>query len=246
MIIDERFYGKGKPLKLSNLIKKIKTKFPKLYHSKIINNDFVVNNFSTIDKARHNDLVFLENKKYLKYVKDSNCGCMIVAPDHMQSVNNNNSYIFTRSPRRVFAFCLGLVYPDIFEVSGENRISPNAKIKNGAVLGKNVEIGKQVIIGENTVIAAQVAIAGSTKIGKDCMIGGQTAIAGHLKIADEVKIAGQSGVASSINKKGEILQGPMAFNIKEFQNYSKLLENLKIDQVWKFASLKCAVLNSFE
>ena len=39
MIIDERFYGKGKPLQLSNLIKKIKTRFPKLYHSESLNND---------------------------------------------------------------------------------------------------------------------------------------------------------------------------------------------------------------
>ena len=170
MIIDERFYGKGKPLKLSNLIKKIKTKFPKLYHSEILNDDFFVNSFSTIEKAIENDLVFLENKKYFKYLKDCNCGCVVIAPDHLQSVNKNNSYIVTRSPRRVFAFCLGLIYPDIFEANGKNRISPNAKIKNGAVLGKNVEIGKQVIIGENTVIGDGVIIQDGTEIGSNCSI----------------------------------------------------------------------------
>ena len=55
------------------------------------------------------------------------------------------------------------------------------------------------------------------KIGKNCMIGGQVAISGHLTIADEIKIAGQSGIASSITEKGAIVQGPMAFDIKEFQ-----------------------------
>ena len=64
------------------------------------------------------------------------------------------------------------------------------------------------------------------------MIGGQVAISGHLTIADDVRIAGQSGIASSIPKRGSILQGPMAFNIKEFQRsyiiFKKLPEIYKI------------------
>ena len=79
---------------------------------------------------------------------------------------------------------------------------------------------------ENTVIAAQTGIAGSSKIGKDCMIGGQVAISGHLTIADEIKIAGQSGIASSITKKGAVVQGPMAFDIKEFQRSYILFRKL--------------------
>ena len=104
-------------------------------------------------------------------------------------------------------------------------------LKNGVKLDNQIQIAHNVEIGENTVIAAQVAIAGSTKIGKDCMIGGQTAIAGHLKIADKVKIAGQSGIASSINKKGEIVQGPMAFNIKEYQRSYVIFK--KLPEIYK-------------
>jgi len=94
---------------------------------------------------------------------------------------------------------------------GSTKISKGVKIDNLIQIAHNVEIG------ENTVIAAQAGVAGSTKIGKNCMIGGQVAISGHLKIADEVKIAGQSGIASSINKKGAIVQGPIAFDIRNFQ-----------------------------
>ena len=93
----------------------------------------------------------------------------------------------------------------------------STKIGKGVKLDNLIQIGHNVELGENTVIAAQAAIAGSSKIGKDCMIGGQTAISGHLTIADKVKIAGQSGIASSITKTGAVLQGPMAFDIKEFQ-----------------------------
>ena len=90
-------------------------------------------------------------------------------------------------------------------------------IGNGVKLDNLIQVAHNVEIGEHTVIAAQTGIAGSSKIGKNCMIGGQVAISGHLRIADKVKIAGQSGVASSITEVGKIVQGPMAFKIKDFQ-----------------------------
>ena len=99
-------------------------------------------------------------------------------------------------------------------------------IGDGVKLDNLIQIAHNVTIGENTVIAAQAGVAGSTKIGKRCMIGGQTAISGHLTIADDVKIAGQSGVASSINEVGKIVQGPMAYNIKEFQRSYILFKKL--------------------
>ncbi len=90
-------------------------------------------------------------------------------------------------------------------------------IENGVKLDNMIQIAHNVIIGKNTVIAAQTGIAGSTKIGKNCMIGGQVAVSGHLNIADEVKVAGQSGIARDITEKGKVVQGPMAFNIRDFQ-----------------------------
>ena len=93
----------------------------------------------------------------------------------------------------------------------------STKIGKGVKLDNLIQIAHNVEIGDHTVIAAQVGIAGSSKIGKNCMIGGQTAVSGHLVIADEVKIAGQSGIASSIKQVGEIVQGPMAFNIRDYQ-----------------------------
>ncbi len=93
----------------------------------------------------------------------------------------------------------------------------STKIGKGVKLDNLIQIAHNVEVGDHTVIAAQAGIAGSSKIGRNCMIGGQTAVSGHLTIADEVKIAGQSGIASSIKQIGKIVQGPMAFDIKDFQ-----------------------------
>ena len=93
----------------------------------------------------------------------------------------------------------------------------STKLGKGVKLDNLIQIAHNVEVGEHTVIAAQAGVAGSSKIGKNCMIGGQTAVSGHLTIADEVKIAGQSGIASSITQVGKIVQGPMAFDIRDFQ-----------------------------
>ena len=93
----------------------------------------------------------------------------------------------------------------------------STKIGKGVKLDNLIQIAHNVEVGDNTVIAAQVGVAGSSKIGRNCMIGGQTAVSGHITIADKVKIAGQSGIASSIKQAGKIVQGPMAFDIKDFQ-----------------------------
>tara|TARA_B100000780_G_scaffold229419_1_gene168994 strand:- start:139 stop:1167 length:1029 start_codon:yes stop_codon:yes gene_type:complete len=90
-------------------------------------------------------------------------------------------------------------------------------IHNGVKLDNLIQIAHNVEIGENTVIASQTAVAGSSKIGSNCMIGGQVAIAGHLTVANNVKVAGKSGIASEIKVEGKILQGPLAFDIKDFQ-----------------------------
>jgi len=90
-------------------------------------------------------------------------------------------------------------------------------IQKGVKLDNMIQIAHNVEIGENTVIASHTAIAGSSKIGENCMIGGQVAIAGHLTIANNVKIAGKTGIAKDVKEDGEILQGPLAFNLKDFQ-----------------------------
>ena len=107
-------------------------------------------------------------------------------------------------------------------------------IKKGVKLDNLIQIAHNVEIGENTVIASQVGIAGSTKIGRNCMIGGQSAIVGHITIADNVKIAGQSGVAASITKKGKIVQGPLAFDIKAFQRSYIVFK--KLPEIYKTIS----------
>ena len=170
MNIDENFYGKTNLFKLSELIETIKNTFPELYHSNIIEKDITLENCSTIEKATKKELVFIENSKYINYLKNCKAGCIILDPQYLSHVNNKNSYIFSKMPRRIFAFALGLLSPYKNLPTVKSSISKNCIIKKGALIGNNVKIGDHVIIGENSVIGDGVSIGDYSEIGSNCSI----------------------------------------------------------------------------
>ena len=170
MNIDENFYGKTNTFKLSELIENIKNTFPELYHSSIIKKDLILKNCSTIEKSTKNDLVFIENSKYIKNLENCKAGCIILDPKYLSHVNNKNSYIFSKMPRRIFAFSLGLMSPIKNLPTFKSSIPKNCIIKKGALIGNNVKIGDHVIIGENSVIGDGVSIGDYSEIGSNCTI----------------------------------------------------------------------------
>ena len=170
MIIDETFYGKTEPYKLSKLIENIQTVFPDLYYSNSILKDVSIEGCSTIQQADQKDLVFVENPKYIKYLKNINVGCIIIDPKHSSLINNKNSFILCKMPRRIFAFCLSRISPGNYAPNTRSNISQSAIIKKGVILGENISIGKGVIIGENTVIGDSVIIDENTEIGPNSTI----------------------------------------------------------------------------
>tara|TARA_B100001250_G_scaffold411882_1_gene441650 strand:+ start:377 stop:1396 length:1020 start_codon:yes stop_codon:yes gene_type:complete len=115
----------------------------------------------------------------------------------------------------------------------------NTIINDNVKLDNLIQIGHNVSVGKNTIIAAQSGIAGSVFIGENCMIGGQVAISDHIKIGNNVKIAGKSGIIKNI-PDNKIVQGPLAFDIKNFQKsyiHFKNLDNIvtELEKIKKIA-----------
>tara|TARA_B100001250_G_C19788250_1_gene785186 strand:- start:230 stop:1231 length:1002 start_codon:yes stop_codon:yes gene_type:complete len=153
------------------------------------------------------------------------------------SVIGSDGFGFYNSQNKLFKIPhLGkVIIKNNVEIGSNNTIDrgtfENTIIENGVKMDNLIQIAHNVIIGEHTVIAAQTGIAGSTKLGHHCMIGGQVAISEHLEIGNNVKIAGKSGVIKNVSNNS-IIQGPLAFNIKDFQKsyiHFKNLDNLYSD-----------------
>ena len=47
-------------------------------------------------------------------------------------------------------------------------------------------------------------------------VGDASTAGGTTVFGDKVKVAGQSGIAGDITEKGKVVQGPMAFDIRDF------------------------------
>ena len=77
-------------------------------------------------------------------------------------------------------------------------------------------IDKDVRIGSNSKIWQWVHISKGAKIGSQCVLGQNVFVGSDVLIGDNVRIAGKSGVIKNI-KDGDTVQGPLAFNIKDFQ-----------------------------
>ena len=170
MKIDKRFYGESNSFKLSDLSKIIKSTFPDLFHSCNFLKDQTINSCSSIESASNKDIVFLENKKYFKYLNNNNAVCLIIAPEALSLMTNKNFYIATKQPRRVFAHILNLISPGNLNNQNQSEVSDSAILKKGVVIGENVLIENNVVIGENSVIGNGVIISEGTEIGSNCTI----------------------------------------------------------------------------
>ena len=130
MKIDKRFYGESNSFKLSDLSKIIKSTFPDLFHSCNFLKDQTINSCSAIESASNKDIVFLENKKYFKYLNNNNAVCLIIAPEALSLMTNKNFYIATKQPRRVFAHILNLISPGNLNNQNQSEISSLRHVRN--------------------------------------------------------------------------------------------------------------------
>ena len=195
----------------------------------ILPNTFIGNNV----KIRHSSQIGPNTTIYQNCVIGKKCiihAGVVIGSDGFGFVQNNNK--ISKMPQAG-----SVIIGDNVEIGSNSTIDrgtlENTKIGDGVKLDNLIQIGHNVEIGQNTLIAAQCGIAGSTKIGKNCMLGGQVAVADHIKIGDNVKIAGKSGVIKNV-PNNQVLQGPLAFDIKDFQksyvhfkNLGKMFEELK-------------------
>ena len=200
MKIDKRFYGEIKSYKLSDLTNIIKSTFPDLFYSCNFLKDYTVNSCSSIQDAQNKDIVFLEDKKYLKYLNNISRVCLIIEPEILDKLSNKDYFIATKQPRRVFSHILNLISPGNLNKKKDPEISKSAVIKQGVVIGKNVQIENNAFIGENSVIGDGVIISQGTEVGSNCTI--QYSIIGKNCVIYPGARIGMTGFGFNFDKSG--------------------------------------------
>lgn len=139
-----------------------------------------------IEKANENQVTFLANPIYSKYLSSTNAGAIIISSKYLNSkhLNKKVAVLVTENPRLALAKLLSLCE----KFKQNNNANSSDNIHNSCVMGQNVRIGANVIIeagvvigddciiGDNTIIKANVVLYNNVRIGNNCLIHSNTVI----------------------------------------------------------------------
>ncbi|MCP4354529.1 MAG: UDP-3-O-(3-hydroxymyristoyl)glucosamine N-acyltransferase [Proteobacteria bacterium] len=149
-----------------------------------------ISRINAIQEARSDELAFLDNPKYAKFLSETKAGVVIIKPDLVDKLPEGVSAILSEFPHPDYAKVSNKFYADLEQIEfisdradvhetaqiGKNVIleagvvvCENAKIADGVKIGANSYIAKNVEIGVNSVIKNNVSIE-CTKMGSDCLI----------------------------------------------------------------------------
>ena len=155
----------------------------------------------SIDKAKHNQISFLEKNSRLSSYLSMTRASAIILPEGNNLIdeikNKGISWLIVRNPRLAFAEILGELNKTVKPKSGihssaiigkdclideSNTIGPNVCIGDNCKLGQNniihpgVIIYENILIGNNNILHANSVIHPGTKIGNNCVINSNAVI----------------------------------------------------------------------
>ena len=148
-----------------------------------------ISGLNTLLDANEFELTFLENKKYLKDLKNTKAAAVLIKSEFMDMVPKNTIALICDEPYLKLAYASKLFAPKIVEIDAKKcEIGENTTILPNVFLGKNSSIGSNctimagcfigdnVKIGNNTTIYPNVSVYRDCIIGDDCIIHAGTVI----------------------------------------------------------------------
>ncbi len=185
--------------------------------------DFEVSSINTLTEASSNEISFLDNKKYIDALKETNAGAVFIKaefvsllPDGVEAIISENPYLSMAYASKYFAYAL--IRPTkSATITKSAVIQEGVHIGNGVVIEENVTIfantfiGEDVTISEGSIIYPNVTIYNDTKIGKNCTIHANsvigsdgfgyahTADGAHIKIYHNGKVVLEDNVEIGAN-----------------------------------------------
>ena len=142
-----------------------------------------ISSVSTLQAANGQQISFLANNKYKKYLQNSQAGAVIVSKEMAGLVKN--SAIVVDDPYIAYAKIATLLNPPKTITTG---ISETAMVEASVNILKTVSIGPQVVIEANVKLAHRVVIGAGTVLQDGVIIGENTLIAPNVTICHGVEI----------------------------------------------------------
>lgn len=151
--------------------------------------DVRVGGVASIASASQDDLVFVEEEKYLS--RALQCGAGAVIAGEFAAKAAGKPLLICRHPKLAFARAARL-FEDEVEAAGESKVHASAVVHASAHLARGViveeraVIGPDVEVGERTRIGAGCVIGRGVKLGSECEIYPQVTIYAPTTLGDRV------------------------------------------------------------
>jgi UDP-3-O-[3-hydroxymyristoyl] glucosamine N-acyltransferase len=151
--------------------------------------DKLIRGANALAEAKQDEVAFLANVRYERFMADTSAGAVIVAADYD---GPGESLIRCQDP--YFAFREAMVVLYGFRVHPFAGIDPQARIDPSAKLGQNVSVaqfvtvGPDVHIGDGSVLYPGVFVGPSCRIGRDCILYPNVVIYDHTVLGDRVSV----------------------------------------------------------
>ena len=96
-----------------------------------------------------------------------------------------------------------------------NTLQYGVRIGNNTIIWSGNHIGHSTIVGNDTYISSHVCISGKCSIGDKCFLGVNSAIADSVVVPDDTLLAMGAAMTKTIEKRGCILAGVPAREMKK-------------------------------
>ncbi len=138
---------------------------------------------ATLQSATSEDISFIANPAYKKYLASTQAGAVIVHPDLAVDVRGNK--LIVANPYLCYAELTKLFDQSLVSTSG---IHASAVVGDNCVLGANISIGANAIIADDVTLGDGVVVGAGSYIGKDSCIGAGTKLYANVTIYHGINI----------------------------------------------------------
>ncbi len=144
---------------------------------------YLISALASLQNATANDLSFIANPAYKKYLATSGAGAVLIRPDMADEFPGNKLLI--ANPYLAYARLSELFKYTNQVVMG---VHPTAVVGQDCILGENVSVGPNVVLGDGVELADGVVVGAGSYVGDHSCIGAHTRLAANVSIYHGVSI----------------------------------------------------------
>jgi len=178
-----------------------------------------ISSVSTLQAANNQQISFLANAKYKKYLSNTEAGAVLINDAMVDLVPNNA--IVVADPYIAYAKIATLLNPVKQEAIG---VASTASVGSGSIIPDTASIGHQVVIQKNVLLGDGVVIGAGCVIEDGVSVGRNTRIAPNVTLCHDIEI-GENGILHPgvvigadgfglANDKGKWLKIPQIGSVK--------------------------------